>query len=93
VGKNITMEKVHMARSRAKRCLGWERFEIETHGLYTQRLAKIASRFPTLTPTQLRVCALVKAMLPCWRTGKLLKISEREVKNYRVKRFTRLFFL
>jgi FixJ family two-component response regulator len=72
-------------RSRKKRHLAWEQAELISNGLYARYLADISVHYPTLTPMELRVCALVKAMLPSWEIGQLLGISEKAVENYRVK--------
>jgi DNA-binding CsgD family transcriptional regulator len=72
-------------RSRKKRHLAWEQAELISNGLYARYLSEISVHYPTLTPMELRVCALVKAMLPSWEIGQLLGISEKAVENYRVK--------
>ena len=72
-------------RSRKKRHLAWEQAELTSNGLYSRYLTEISSHYPTLTPMELRVCVLVKAMLPSWEIGQLLGISEKAVENYRVK--------
>ncbi len=72
-------------RKRKKRHLAWEQAELASGGLYARYLDEIAQRYPQLTPMELRVAALVKAMLPSWRIGEILCISEKAVENYRVK--------
>ena len=72
-------------RNRKKRHLAWEQAELASGGLYARNLDEVARRFPQLTPMELRVCALVKALLPSWRIGEILSISEKAVENYRVK--------
>ena len=73
------------APRRRKRHLAWEEADHATGGIYMRNVETIARKFPTLTPMELRVAAMVKAMLPSWRIAELLAIDERTVDNYRVK--------
>ncbi len=70
-------------RSRRKRHLAWEQAELASGGFYAHNLDEIAHRYPTLTPMELRVCALVKSMLPSWKIAELLGICEDTVENHR----------
>jgi DNA-binding CsgD family transcriptional regulator len=72
-------------RLRGKRHLAWEQSDQAAGGLYTRNLTKIAHRYPLLTPMELRVSALVMALLPSWRIGEMLGITEKSVENLRVK--------
>jgi len=72
-------------RARTKRHLAWEQAELASGGLYARYLNDIAHHYPQLTGMELRVAALVKAMLPSWRIGEILGITEKAVENYRVK--------
>ena len=69
--------------SRRKRHLAWEQAELASGGLYARYLDEIAHRCPTLTPMELRVGALVKALLPSWKIGEFLGITEKTVENHR----------
>src|SRR3954470_21684454 len=71
-------------RKRRKRHLAWEQADLAAHGAYTQYLHEIADRYPQLTPMELRVAALVRAMLPSWKIGQMLGIEEVTVENHRV---------
>ena len=71
-------------RKRRKRHLAWEQAEFASGGTYTRSLAELAQRHPTLTPMELRVAALVKAMLPSWKIAEMLGICEETVENHRV---------
>jgi DNA-binding CsgD family transcriptional regulator len=71
-------------RIRRKRHIAWEQAEFASGGLYAHNFEEIAKRYPSLTITECRVCALVKAMLPSWRIGELLGICEDTVENHRV---------
>jgi|GEM_PF-3915333 len=69
-------------RRRRKRHIAWEQAELSSNGLYARNLQKIAVQFPTLSPMEQRVCALVKAGLPNWKAGELLGICEKTVENH-----------
>ncbi len=72
-------------RSRRKNYFGWDEASRASGGMYSQFLSQLATKFPQLSLTELRVCSLVKAMLPSWRIAEILNISEKAVENYRVK--------
>ena len=63
--------------------LPWERAELQSSGLYKQNLEVIARKCPALSTMELRVCALVKAMLSSAEIAELLCIDERTVENHR----------
>jgi AraC family chitin signaling transcriptional activator len=72
-------------KARRKRHLLWEQIVRDSGGVYAQYAEALARKFPTLTPMELRVCALVKAMLPSWRIAQMLGVCEKAVENYRVR--------
>jgi DNA-binding CsgD family transcriptional regulator len=72
-------------KSRAKQNLVWEGVELESHGLYAENLSHIATRFPHLSKTELRVAALVKAMLSSREIAERLNVREETVENHRSK--------
>lgn len=53
--------------------------------MYSLRLSKIAARCPKLTPTQLRVAALVSALLPSYEIARILFTTERTVEKVRTR--------
>lgn len=69
-------------RRQRKRNLSWEQAELASNGLYARNLKEIEEQHPILSPMQLRVCALVKAMLPNWKIGEMLGIAEKTVENH-----------
>jgi len=77
----VTMSKKNVNRTNP--AVEWEQAEFESYGMYARNIEALASRFPVLTPMELRVCALVKTMLPNKRIGELLAIDERTVENHR----------
>jgi DNA-binding CsgD family transcriptional regulator len=70
--------------SRAKRHNAWERITLETGGLYDGYLNAVAMRYPKLTPSERRICALVRGMFPSYEIAKRLCITEKTVENHRV---------
>lgn len=74
-----------LRRSRAKRHFVWEQIERESHGAYSAHLLEFAQRYPSLTPMELRVCALIKARLSTGEIAKTLVIKPKTVENYRIK--------
>lgn len=70
-------------RSRAKRCLAWEEYEIVTNGIYAVRLKSIAEKFPMLTPQQLRVAALTSGLKPSFEIARILGTTEHAVEKIR----------
>ena len=69
--------------SRAKRHIPWEQAELQSNGLYAHNMEALATKYPQLSPMELRVCALVKAMLPSREIARILFIDERTVENHR----------
>jgi DNA-binding CsgD family transcriptional regulator len=72
-------------RVRRKRHLAWEQAELASGGLYARNFKEIAHRYPTLTPMEMRVSALVKSMLPSWKIAEMLCIKEESVERYRCR--------
>jgi DNA-binding NarL/FixJ family response regulator len=70
-------------RTRAKRSLAWEEHEIQTNGVYATRLKYIALKYPTLTPSQLRVAALVSGMKRSHEIAAILRTTEHAVEKIR----------
>ncbi len=71
--------------SRAKHCQAWERYDIETNGIFVWRIAKIAARYPKLTPNQLRVAALATGLLPSHEIARILGTTEFAVNKVRCR--------
>ena len=69
-------------RRQRKRNIAWEQAELASDGLYARNLKDIEAQFPVLSPMQLRVCALVKAMLPNWKIADILGITEKTLENH-----------
>lgn len=70
-------------RHRPVQSIAWEQAEFEMNSLYAKHLHEIVNRYPALTLMEMRVCALVKAMLPSWRIAEILGVSEHTIENHR----------
>jgi DNA-binding CsgD family transcriptional regulator len=73
--RHANSRKVHLA---------WEQAELMSHGIYGDFMQRIAARYPELSPTELRIAALVKAQMQSWRIAELLGICEDTVENHRI---------
>ena len=88
VQSSIFATTIHSAKkrqSRAKRHIAWERAVELSDGRYDASLREIARLYPFLSPMELRVATLVRAMLPSWRIGELLSIAEVSVERIRCR--------
>ncbi len=72
-------------KTRAKKHQAWEQVDRESGGLYATQLLDLKMQFPMLTPSELRVCTLVRAMLPTREIARRLHIDERTVENHRIR--------
>src|SRR5438477_10061053 len=70
-------------RTREKKCASWERYVYGTDGIFMYRAARIALRYPRLTPNQLRVAALASELLPNHEIARILGTTERAVEKVR----------
>lgn len=71
--------------SRAKRHVAWENAVERSQGRYEASMREIARRYPQLTPMELRVATLVRAMLLSWQIAELLGIAEVTVERIRCR--------
>ncbi|MDP4220082.1 MAG: helix-turn-helix transcriptional regulator [Bacteroidota bacterium] len=81
--QNHTAEQEVVRRSRAKRHRTWDQIDRESGGIYALYLRDLARRFPTLSPMELRISALIKGMLRSWEISERLAIEEKTVENHR----------
>ena len=63
----------------------WNVFEIHFERAHEKFLQKIMSRYPTLTHSDLRLCAYLRMNLTSKEIAPLLRISFRGVENHRYK--------
>lgn len=61
----------------------WERFEQEFDQIHHDYVRRLSSRYPKLTPTELRVCALLKINLSTKEMAHLLSVSVRNIESHR----------
>lgn len=61
----------------------WQRFERGFREVYPGFIPTLSTRYPTLTPTELRVCALLKVNLASKEIAGLLSTSVRTVEGHR----------
>lgn len=61
----------------------WERFEQEFDQIHHDYVRRLSSRHPRLTPTELRVCALLKINLSTKEMAHLLSVSVRNIESHR----------
>jgi DNA-binding CsgD family transcriptional regulator len=66
----------------------WDKFASHFDEINNDFLKKLKSRFPTLTPTDLKVCAYLQLQLSTKEIAQLLAISVRgvEIKRYRIRK-------
>ncbi len=61
----------------------WETFEQQFRHVHGDYLERLAARHPNLSPTELKVCALLKIGLTTKETARILNIEPRSVETYR----------
>ena len=74
---------VGMDRDRRNASPVWDEFSIFTDGLYAVRVNRIAQKFPILTPSQLRVAALISSMKQSREIAIMLRTTEHAVEKIR----------
>lgn len=62
----------------------WSAFEQQFQQLHSSFLHALASRYPTLTETERRVCALIKLQLNTKQIASTLNISQRTAEHHRL---------
>lgn len=79
-----TTPPVKKRRNRRKAHIAWEQADRDSGGVLTHNAETLAEKFRKLTPMELRVCAMVKVLLPSWKIAELLGIDERTVESHRL---------
>ena len=64
---------------------GWRMFEQQFDNVHRDFMRTLAERYPSLTPMELKVCALTKMDLSTKEIAKLLFVSIRNVQNHRYR--------
>ena len=61
----------------------WENFEQQFKRVHSEFLRKLSEQFPVLTPTEMKICALMKLNLSSKAIANLFCLSTRTVENHR----------
>ncbi|MBS1903617.1 MAG: helix-turn-helix transcriptional regulator [Bacteroidetes bacterium] len=69
--------------ARRKHRLGWLKFEEQFRQRHPHFLGELARLFPTLSRTELEICAMLFEAMPSWQIAEVLSITERSVENHR----------
>jgi tetratricopeptide (TPR) repeat protein/DNA-binding CsgD family transcriptional regulator len=64
---------------------GWRMFEQQFDNVHRDFMRTLAERYPSLTPMELKVCALTKMDLSTKEIAKMLFVSVRNVQNHRYR--------
>lgn len=62
---------------------GWSSFEAQFQQVHQGFLKVLAERFPELTPTEMKVCALLRLGMPSKEVATVLHMSPRTVESHR----------
>jgi len=62
----------------------WETFENQFNAVHRDFLAKLSMKYPTLTPTELKIATMIKLNLPTKAIANLFCLSGRTVENHRL---------
>jgi tetratricopeptide (TPR) repeat protein/DNA-binding CsgD family transcriptional regulator len=63
----------------------WKFFEEQLDNLSPEVITRLAKRFPQLTPTELKICALIKIGLGSKEMASLMYVSLRSIETYRLR--------
>jgi tetratricopeptide (TPR) repeat protein/DNA-binding CsgD family transcriptional regulator len=63
----------------------WQMFEQQFDQVHADFTHRLAERYPTLTPMELKVCTLTRMDLSAKDVGRILHVSERNVQNHRYR--------
>lgn len=64
---------------------GWRLFEGQFEQVHQEYLKRLAERFPSLTPMELKICALTRVDLATKDIARLLNLSVRNIQNHRYR--------
>jgi tetratricopeptide (TPR) repeat protein/DNA-binding CsgD family transcriptional regulator len=65
------------------KAVDWEKFDTQFKSAHPEFTKKLIEKHPTLSPTELRICSLVRMNLKSEDIARLLCLSERTVENHR----------
>jgi len=85
----VTDPLVHEIKSRLKSLpeseLSWQDFDEQFKLVHPDFSTKLAAQYPTLTPMERKICALLRLDLSSPEIAKLLFLSERNIQNHRYR--------
>ena len=65
--------------------IDWDEYDRNFSQVHPQFKQRLTERFPSITQTELKVCALMRMGLSSKETARLLTVDERSVENYRYR--------
>ncbi len=63
----------------------WQTFQQQFHRVHPDYIRTLSLRFPSLSPTELKICALLKIDLNSKEVARLLHVSVRDIENHRYR--------
>lgn len=63
----------------------WGSFQQQFHRVHPDYIRALSARFPSLSPTELKICALLKINLNSKEVARLLHVSLRDIENHRYR--------
>ncbi len=63
----------------------WEAFEAQFHSVHPEFVKTLSAQYPKLSPTELKVCALIMLNLSSKESARILNVSARSLGEYRYR--------
>jgi DNA-binding CsgD family transcriptional regulator len=63
--------------------MDWKKFETEFTAVHPEFARKLHKQFPKLTPTEMKMCSLLRLNLRSQEIARLLNLAERSVETHR----------
>lgn len=63
----------------------WGSFQQQFHRVHPDYIRALSAQFPSLSPTELKICALLKINLNSKEVARLLHVSLRDIENHRYR--------
>ena len=79
----LIQELLGAIQSTAEESDAWNSFETQFQQLHQGFLRALSQRFPNLTPTELKICALLRLGMPSKEIAAVLHMSPRTVESHR----------
>ncbi len=84
-GDSIAKELREKLRILPCKSVDWDRFDMQFKAAHPEFTQKLTAAYPTLTPTELRICTLVRMNLRSDEIARLFCLSERTIESHRYK--------